>query len=53
MVFQSTVPVTFGVLFTSWELGPLNLFSAALALVSGGFVLLWCSGATRRSTRGT
>jgi cation:H+ antiporter len=38
MVFQSTVPVTFGVLFTSWELGPLNLFSAALALVSGGFV---------------
>jgi cation:H+ antiporter len=40
MVFQSTVPVTFGVLFTSWELGPLNLFSAALALLSGGFVYL-------------
>ena len=38
MVFQSTVPVTFGVLFTSWELGPLNFFSAALALVSAGFV---------------
>jgi cation:H+ antiporter len=38
MVFQSTVPVTFGVLFTSWELEPLNFFSAALALVSGGFV---------------
>jgi cation:H+ antiporter len=38
MVFQSTVPVTFGILFTPWELGPLNLFSAALALASGGFI---------------
>jgi cation:H+ antiporter len=38
MVFQSTVPVTFGVLFTSWELGPLTFFSATLALVSGGFI---------------
>ena len=38
MVFQSTVPVTFGVLFTSWELEPLSLLSAALALVSGGFI---------------
>jgi cation:H+ antiporter len=38
MVFQSTVPVTFGVLFTRWELEPLNLFSAVLALVSGGIV---------------
>jgi cation:H+ antiporter len=40
MVFQSTVPVTLGVLFTSWELGPLNLFSAPLALVSGGFIYM-------------
>jgi cation:H+ antiporter len=40
MIFQSTVPVTFGVLFTSWELGPLNLFSAALALASGGLIYL-------------
>jgi cation:H+ antiporter len=40
MVFQSTVPVTFGVLFTSWELGPLNILSAALALVSGGFIYI-------------
>src|SRR3712207_756852 len=40
MVFQSTVPVMFGVLFTSWELGPLNLFSAALALVSRGLIYL-------------
>lgn len=38
MVFQSTIPVTLGVLFTPWVLGPLNLFSAALALVSGGLV---------------
>ena len=30
--------MTFGVLFTSWELGPLTFFSATLALVSGGSV---------------
>jgi cation:H+ antiporter len=40
MVFQSTVPVTFGVLFTPWELGPLNLFSVALALASGSLIYL-------------
>jgi cation:H+ antiporter len=40
MIFQSTIPVTFGVLFTSWELGPLSLFSAALALASGGLIYL-------------
>lgn len=38
MVFQSTVPVTFGVLFTRWELGPLNIFSVVLALLSGSFI---------------
>ena len=38
MVFQSTVPVTFGVLFTRWELEPLNLFSVVLALVSGSII---------------
>jgi cation:H+ antiporter len=38
MVFQSTVPVAVGVLFTPWELGSLNLFSVALALLSGSFV---------------
>ena len=38
MVFQSTVPVAVGVLFTPWELGPLSLLSVALALISGGFV---------------
>jgi Ca2+/Na+ antiporter len=38
MVFQSTVPVTFGVLFTRWELEPLNIFSVVLALLSGFFI---------------
>jgi len=38
MVFRSTVPVTFGVLFTRWELEPLSLFSVVLALVSGALI---------------
>jgi cation:H+ antiporter len=38
MVFQSTVPVTLGVLFTRWEYGPLNIFSVVLVLLSGFFV---------------
>jgi cation:H+ antiporter len=38
MVFQSTVPVTFGVLFTRWELEPLSFFSVVLALVSAGLI---------------
>ncbi len=38
MVFQSTVPVAVGILFTPWELGSLNLFSVVLALLSGCFV---------------
>ena len=38
MVFQSTIPVAVGVLFTQWDLAPLNLLSVVLALVSGGFV---------------
>ena len=37
MVFQSTVPVTFGVLFTV-ELEPLSFFSVVLALVSAGLI---------------
>jgi cation:H+ antiporter len=42
MVFQSSIPVSLGLLFTSWDLGFLNALSAALALVSGAvfFVLL-------------
>jgi cation:H+ antiporter len=38
MMFQSTVPVAFGVLFTPWNLQPLDIFSVALALASGGLV---------------
>ena len=38
MVFQATVPVAVGVLFTPWELGSLNVLCVALALISGGFV---------------
>jgi len=46
MAFQGTLPVTLGILFTSWNLtlewgttGFLNAFSAILALVSGGLLL--------------
>jgi cation:H+ antiporter len=43
MVFQSTLPVSLGLLFTRWELGFLNALSAVLALASGlvflGFLL--------------
>jgi cation:H+ antiporter len=43
MVFQSTIPVAVGMLFTPWELGFLGAFSAVLALGSGvvfiGFLL--------------
>ncbi|WP_166395408.1 sodium:calcium antiporter [Rubrobacter marinus] len=35
MVFQSTVPVSLGLLFTPWELDFLTAFSAILALASG------------------
>ncbi len=38
MMFQSTVPVAFGVLFTSWNLAPLDLFAVVLALASGALV---------------
>lgn len=47
MAFQGTVPVTLGILFTSWNLsfewgtvGFLNAFSAVLALASGGLLYL-------------
>jgi cation:H+ antiporter len=40
MLFQSTIPVTFGILFTPWNLDPLSLFAAALALTSGALVYL-------------
>ena len=34
MVFQSTIPVSIGVLFTPWQLDFLSAFSAALAILS-------------------
>jgi len=47
MVFQGTLPVTLGIVFTSWDLslawgtvGFLNVFSAILALVSGVILYL-------------
>lgn len=40
MMFQSTIPVAFGIAFTPWELGALNAFSVILALASGGLVYL-------------
>ena len=47
MAFQGTLPVTFGILFTSWDLslswgtsGFLNGLSAILAIVSGGLLYL-------------
>ena len=38
MMFQSTIPVAFGVLFTPWNLQPLDLFAVVLALISGGLI---------------
>ncbi|MGI8860485.1 MAG: sodium:calcium antiporter [Rubrobacteraceae bacterium] len=40
MMFQSTIPVAFGILFTPWNLTGLNVFAVALALVSAGLVYL-------------
>jgi len=43
MVFQSTIPVSVGILFTPWNLGFLSTLSAVFALISGvvfiGFLL--------------
>jgi cation:H+ antiporter len=49
MMFQSTIPVAFGVLFTPWNLQPLDLFAVVLALASGGliFFTLMRSGTLR------
>jgi cation:H+ antiporter len=37
MVFQSTIPVSVGLLIMSWDLAPLDLLAVVLALVSGAF----------------
>ena len=39
MVFQSTLPVSLGLLFTRWELGFINIFSVILALAGGALVI--------------
>jgi len=44
MVFQSTIPVSLGILFTQWKLGFLNVFSVVLALVSGALFYLLLRG---------
>ena len=38
MVFQSTIPVSLGILFTPWQLGFLDVFSVVLALISGSYI---------------
>jgi cation:H+ antiporter len=40
MVFQSTVPVAFGLLFTSWNLDGFAFLATSLAL-AGGLVAVW------------
>ncbi|HYA32386.1 MAG TPA: sodium:calcium antiporter [Candidatus Bathyarchaeia archaeon] len=45
MVFQSCIPVAFGIAFTPWVLGPVELASAALALIAG----LWVGVLTARA----
>ena len=41
MVFQSTIPVTLGLIFTPWKLNSISIFAVVIALVSGGaFYLL-------------
>ncbi len=39
MVFQSTIPVTLGVLLTPWQLGPYGTVTAFFALASG--LVIW------------
>lgn len=41
LVFQSSFPVVFGLLFTPWELRGATLLAGALALLSGLWLLLW------------
>lgn len=43
MVFQSTFPVSVGLLFTPWKVEGMALVSAVLALVSAALVLGWVS----------
>jgi cation:H+ antiporter len=38
MLFQSCIPVASGIAFTAWTLGPVELFSAVLALIAALWV---------------
>ena len=40
MVFQSTIPVAFGLALTDWDLDRFGMLSAALG-VAGGIVAYW------------
>lgn len=40
MVFQSTIPVTIGVLLTPWQLGQFGTVAAVFALISGALIWL-------------
>ncbi|MCL4472688.1 MAG: sodium:calcium antiporter [Actinobacteria bacterium] len=41
LVFQSTFPVSIGLLLTNWELDTVSLVSAGIALGSGSLLYLW------------
>lgn len=41
MVFQSCIPVVFGMIFTPWELKNATIVSAVIALASGVLLLVW------------
>jgi cation:H+ antiporter len=47
MVFQSTVPVTVGVLLTPWVLGPFGTLAAIFALLSGAVIWIQLRFRTR------
>lgn len=47
MVFQSTVPVTVGVLLTPWVLGPFGTVAAIFALISGAVIWIQLRFRTR------
>ncbi|HEV2251164.1 MAG TPA: sodium:calcium antiporter [Candidatus Limnocylindria bacterium] len=47
MVFQSTIPVTVGVLLTPWILGPYGTVAAVFALISGALLYLQLRVRTR------
>ncbi|UCE80600.1 MAG: sodium:calcium antiporter [Methanobacteriota archaeon] len=38
MVFQSSIPVSIGLLFTSWELAPINIASILIALAASAWI---------------